>query len=76
MSQASDFLRDRESAWAQVLRAVSLISELGASEDKIKGVIHALGRLCCDTAGYDRHRLLSQPADWLSAVVQCVNRCR
>nr|GID83024.1 hypothetical protein Ade03nite_19480 [Actinoplanes derwentensis] len=41
------------------MRAVSLASELDTSEDEVKGVIRALGRVLADSASYDRRRLLS-----------------
>lgn len=59
MSQASEFLRDRELAWAPALYAVSLVSEVGAPEDEVKEVVRALGRVCGDTDPYDRRRLLA-----------------
>lgn len=59
MSQASEFLQDRELAWAPVLRAVSLVSELGASEDEAKEAVRALGRISGDLDPYERRRLLA-----------------
>lgn len=58
VSPPSELLYDRESAWAPALRAVSLVSELGAPEDQVKAVIRALARVCADDA-HDRRRLLA-----------------
>ncbi|MEO3777966.1 hypothetical protein ABGB16_14185 [Micromonospora sp. B11E3] len=59
MSQASEFLRDREHAWAPALSAVSLAAELGVPEDEARQAIRALGRVCAGTSSYDRRWLLT-----------------
>lgn len=59
MLQGSEFLRDREIAWAPALNAVSLVSELGAPETEVKEVIRTLGRICGNVDLYDRRRLLA-----------------
>lgn len=59
MSQTFEILRSRESEWAPALRAVSLVSEVGAPEDQVMEVIRALGRVCRNCDPYDRQRLLT-----------------
>lgn len=60
MSQASEFLRDREHAWAPALSAVSLAAELGVPKDEARQAIRALGQVCADTSSYDCRWLLTR----------------
>lgn len=60
MSQTYDVLHVREAEWAPALRAVSLVAEIGAAEDRVKEVISALGRLYWLADHNDRARLLTR----------------